>query len=110
MWLNLIAESSSCTQLPSGVQCAATYCTLEPGSSRVAVGHRNLSLQSIKIPSQVVVGQLQQATIQKAQASGKQNKQGPLGEGGDLGFGPARFKRVGCLDRGSAEDSQGSFG
>ena len=38
MQLNLIAESSSGTQLPSGMQCAPTYCTLEPGSSRVAVG------------------------------------------------------------------------
>ena len=103
MWLNLIAESSSGTQLPSGVQCTPTYCTLEPGSSRVAVGLRNLSSWSIKIPSQVVVGQLQQATIQQAQASGNQNKQGSLGEGGDLGFGPAEFGGVGCLDKGSAE-------
>ena len=79
MQLNLIAESSSGTQLPSGVQCAPTYCTLEPGSSRDTVGLRNLSSWSIKIVSQVVVGQLQQATIQKAQASGNQNKQGPPG-------------------------------
>ena len=79
MWLNLTAESSSGTQLPSGVQCAHTYCTLEPGSSRVMVGLRNLSSWSIKIPSQVVVGQLQQATTLKVQASGNQNKQGPLG-------------------------------
>ena len=79
MWHNLIAESFSATQLPSGVQCAPTYCTLEPGSSRVAVGLRNLSSQSIKMLSQLFVGQLQQATIQKAQASGNQNKQGPPG-------------------------------
>ena len=77
--LNWIAESSSGTQLPSSVQCAPTYCTLEPGSSRVAVGLRNLSSQSVKIPSQVVVGHLQQATIQKTQASGNQNKQGLIG-------------------------------
>ena len=62
MQLNWIVESSSGTQLPSSVQCAPTYCTLEPGSSRVTVGFRNLSSQSIKIPSWVVVGQLQQAT------------------------------------------------
>ena len=74
MWLNLIVESSSGTQLLSGVQCAPTYCTLEPGSSRVAVGLRNLSSWSVKIPSWVVVGQLQQATIQKAHASRNQNK------------------------------------
>ena len=70
MWFNLIVESSSGTQLQYGVQCAPTYCTLEPDSSRIAVGLRNLSSQSIKIWSHVVVGQLQQATIQKVQASG----------------------------------------
>ena len=110
MWVNLIAESSSGTQLPSGVQCVPAYCTLETGSNRVTVGLRNLSSQSIKIPPQVVVGQLQQATIQKAQASGNQNKQGPPGGGGDLGFGSAEFGGVGCLDRWSAEGSQRSFG
>ena len=77
MWLNLIMESSSDTQLPSSVQCAPTYCTLEPGSSRVAVGLGNLCSWSIKIPFRVVVGQLQQATIKKAEESGNQNKQGP---------------------------------
>ena len=51
MWHNLIAELSSGTQLPSDVHCAPTYCTLEPGSSRVVVGLRNLSLWSVKIPS-----------------------------------------------------------
>ena len=51
MRLNLIAESSSGTQLTSGVQCTPTYCTLEPGSSRVSVGLRNLSSRSITIPS-----------------------------------------------------------
>ena len=86
MWLNLIAESSSGAQLPSGVQCAPSYCTLEPGSSRVAVGLRNLSSQPIKIPFQVVVGQLQQATIQKVQASGNQNKQSPPGGKWEPGF------------------------
>ena len=75
MQLNLIAESSKGTQLPSGVQCAPTYCTLEPGSSRAAIGLRNISSWSITVPSRVVVGQLPQATIQMVQASGKQNKQ-----------------------------------
>ena len=82
MRLNLITESSSGTQLPSRVQCTPTYCTFEPGSSRFSVGLRNLSSRSIIIPSQSVVGQLQQATIQKVQSSGKQNKQGPTGEEG----------------------------
>ena len=80
MRLNLIAESSNGTQLPSGVQCTPTYCTMQPGSSRVSVGLRNLSSRSITIPSRSVVGQLQQqATIQKV---GKQNKQGSTDKGG----------------------------
>ena len=59
MQLNLIAESSKGTQLPLGVQCTPTYCTLEPGSSRVAIGLRNISSQSITVPFRVVVGQIQ---------------------------------------------------
>ena len=51
MRLNLIAETSNGTQLPSGVQCTPTYCTMEPGSSRVSVGLRNLSAKPITIPS-----------------------------------------------------------
>ena len=55
---------------------------MEPGSSRVAVGLKNLSSRSITIPSQSVIGQLQQATIHKVQSSGKQNTQGPTGKEG----------------------------
>ena len=76
MWLNLIAESSNSTQLPASVQCTPTYCTLEPDSNWVAAGLRNIFTKSITIPSHVIVGQLQQATIQKAQAPGHQDKQG----------------------------------
>ena len=43
MRLNLAAEPSDCTQLPSSVQCAPTYCILEPGSNRVAVGLKYFS-------------------------------------------------------------------
>ena len=78
--LNLIAEASNGTQLPSGVQCTPTYCTMEPGSSWVSVGLRNLSSRPITIPLQSVVGQLQQATIQKVQTFG--NKQGSSDKGG----------------------------
>ena len=77
MWLNLIAESSNSTQLPASVLCTPTYHSLEPGSTRVAVG--NISSKSITIPSCVIVGQLQQATIQKLQAPGDQDKQGSPG-------------------------------
>ena len=81
--LNLITESPNGTQLPSGIQCTPTYCSMEPGSSRVSVGLRNLSARPITIPSQSVVGHLQQATIQKVHASG--NKQGST-EKGEPGF------------------------
>ena len=47
--LNLIAESPNGTQLPSGIQCTPTYCTMEPGSSRVSVGLRNILKHDIKI-------------------------------------------------------------
>ena len=83
MRLNLIAETSKSTHLPSSVQCAPTHCTLEPGSNRVAVGLRNISSKCITIPSRAVVGQLQQAKmvhkIQKAQASKEHDKLGPNG-------------------------------
>ena len=82
MRLNLIAESSTSTHLPPNVQCTPIYCTLEPGSNRVAVGLRNISSRTIKIPSRTVVGQLQQdkmvPKIQKA-SSKEQDKQGPNG-------------------------------
>ena len=58
MRLNLIAESSTNTELPPSVQCTPTYCTLEPGSNRVAVGLKNISSRPIKIPSGTIVGQL----------------------------------------------------
>ena len=86
MLLNLIAESSNSTQPPASVQCASTYCTLVPGSNKVAVGHRNIYSKSITIPSRAVVGQLQQATIQKVQASGDQDKLGPRGGRRGPGF------------------------
>ena len=47
MRLMLIAESSNGTQLPSGIQCTPTYCTLEPGTSRVSVELMDLSSRFI---------------------------------------------------------------
>ena len=78
MRLNLIAEPSNCTQLPTSVQCTPTYCTLEPGSKRVAVGIKNISARAITIPSNVVVGRLQQARMIPDDQSSKP-KQGPTG-------------------------------
>ena len=78
MRLNLIVETLESTQLPSSVQCTPTYCILQPGSNRVAVGLKNISAKSITIPSRVVVGQLQQAKLVPIdQASKKQDKLGP---------------------------------
>ena len=85
MRLNLIAEPSNCTQLPTSVQCTPTYCTLEPGSNRVAVGIKNISARAITIPSRVVVGRLQQARMIPDDQSSKP-KQGPTGGKGAPGF------------------------
>ena len=87
MRLNLIAEPSESTQLPPSVECAPTYCKLEPGSNRVAVGLRNVLAKSITIPSRAVVGQLQQAKmVLNDHASKLQDKQGPTRGKGDPGF------------------------
>ena len=45
MRLNLVAEPSDCTQLLASVQCAPTYCILEPRSNRVAVGLKIFQLK-----------------------------------------------------------------
>ena len=87
MRFTLIVEPSHCTQLPPSVQCAPSYCILEPGSNRVAVGLRNVSAKAITIPSQTVVGQLQQARmVSSDKASKLQNKQGPTEGKGTPGF------------------------
>ena len=87
--INLIAESSTSTHLPPSVQCAPTYCILDPSSNRVAVGLKNISSRSITIPSRTVVGQVQQAKmvskIQQASAK-EQDKQGPSGGRRGPGF------------------------
>ena len=80
MMLNLIVESSDSTQLPPSVQCAPTYCILEPGSNRVGVGLRNVLAKTITIPSRTVLCQLQQARmVPQDQASKLLNKQGTTG-------------------------------
>ena len=43
MKLNLIVEPTSNSSLPNRVHYALTCCNLEPGSSRISVGLRNLS-------------------------------------------------------------------
>ena len=85
MRLNLVAEPSDCTQLPSSVQFAPTYCILEPGSNRVAVGLKNISVKAITIPSRAVVGKPQQATM-VSDDKASNFKQGPTGGKGAPGF------------------------
>ena len=106
MRLNLVAEPSDCTQLPASVQCAPTYCILEPGSNRVAVGFKNISAKAITIPSRIVVGKLQQAGMVSDDKASKL-KQGPWGEWGLLDFRSTEFRGVRKLDRGAAAISQG---
>ena len=80
MRVNLIAEPSDNTQLPPSVQYTTTYCILEPGSNRAAVGLRNVSAKAITIPSQTVVGLLQQARMVPSDKTSKlQDSQGPTG-------------------------------
>ena len=85
MRFNLIADPSSGTQLPTSVQCTPTYCTLEPGSNRVAVSIKNISSRAITLPSRVVVGRLQQAKVIPDDKSFKA-KEGLLKGKGALGF------------------------
>ena len=85
MRLNLVAEPSDCAQLSASVQCAPTYCILEPGSNRVAVGLKNISAKAITIPSRIVVGRLQQARMVSDDKASK-CKQGPMGGRGAPGF------------------------
>ena len=85
MRLNLIAEPSNSTQLPASVQYTPTYCTLEPGSNRVAVGLKNISAKAITIPYRVVVDRLQQARAVPDDNSSK-IKQDPTGGKGVPGF------------------------
>ena len=95
MRLDLIAEPSESTQLPSSMQCAPTYCILEPGSNRVAVGLRNILAKSITIPSRAVVGQPQQANmVSNNQASKKQDKLSPYrGKEGTWDFDQLNLER-----------------
>ena len=55
-----------------------TYCILEPGSNRVAVGLKYISAKVITIPSRVVVSKLQQARM-VPDDKGLKFKQSPTG-------------------------------
>ena len=87
------------------MQCAPSYCILEPVSNRVAVGLRNVLAKAITIPSRTVVGQLQQARMVPSDKSFKlQDKQGPNGgKGGSLILDQLHLEG---LDRWTAEQQQ----
>ena len=85
MRLSLVAEPSDCTQLPASVQCAPTYCILEPGSNRVAVGLKIYQEKLSPLPSKVVVGKLQQTRMVPDDKASK-FKQGPTGGRGAPGY------------------------
>ena len=91
------------------MQCTTTYCILEPGSHRVAVGLKNISAKAITIPSRLVVDRLQQARMVPDDKSSKL-KQGPPGGRGLLDIRPTKIGGVGILDRGTAAISLGSIG
>ena len=110
MRLNLIAEPSNCTQLPTSVQCTPTYCTLQPGSNRVSVGIKNVSSRAITIPSRVVVGRLQQARMVPDDQSYPNLNRTLLRGKGVLGFGSIKFGGAKFLDKGAAAISQGFAG
>ena len=94
MRLNLVAEPSHCTKLPSSVQCALTYCILEPGSNTVAVGlkifqqklspyHPGLLWVNYSKPGWSLM--IRPPNLNKV----------PLGEGGLLDFRSAEFGGIG---------------
>ena len=61
--LNLIAEPFKYNKLPTSVQCTPTYCNLEPVSSGVTLGLRNISARKISVPSRTIVRQIQLANM-----------------------------------------------
>ena len=92
-------------QLPASVLCTPTYCTLEPGSNRVAVGLKNISAMAITIPSRVVVGRLQQDRVVPDGKSSK-FKQVPTRGRGLMGFRSTKFGGVGILDWGKQQSAK----
>ena len=64
------------------MQCAPTYCILEPGSNRVAVGLKHISAKAITIPSRTVVGKLQQARMVPDDKASKFKQDPTWGKGG----------------------------
>ena len=63
MRLNLIAVPISDSQLCNSIQCIPTCCILEPGSSGITIGLRNVSAKKITIQAKVVICQMHLANM-----------------------------------------------
>ena len=113
MRLNLIAESSTSTQLPPSVQCAPIYCTLEPGSNRVTVGLKIFLLDPLKYHQGLLWVCYNRPRwylkFRKPLLKNRINRV-PMGKGGVLGFGPTKIRGFGGLDSRPAAGSQRPFG
>ena len=112
MRLNLIAEPSKSTDLPPSVQCAPTYCTLEPGSNRLAV------VLEIFLPNLLqyhqgllwVIYNRQRWYLKFRRPLLKKTKtRVPVGGRRGPWFGPVKFRGFKCLDSRPAAGSQRSF-
>ena len=109
MRLNLVAEPSDCTPLPSSVQCAPTYCILQPGSNRVAVGLKMFQLKPSRYhPRLLWVNYNKPGWYLMIRPPNLSRI--PLGERGILYFRSTEFGGIGKLDRGAAAISQGLIG
>ena len=58
MWIHVLMELSPGPQLPAAMVPIATYGELHPGSSRVPICLCNLSICTMEIPTEIMVGQV----------------------------------------------------
>ena len=111
MRLNLIASTS--THLPPSVQCATTYCTLEPGSNRVAVGPKIFLPDPLKYHQGLLWVNYNRPRwylkFRKLLLKNRINRV-PMGGMRDLGLGPTKFREFRGLDSRQAAGSQRPFG
>ena len=89
----------------TSVQCAPTYCILEPGSNKVAVGLKNILAKAITIPPRIVVSKLQQARVVSDDKASKL-KHDLSGRRVLLKFRPTKFGGIRKLDSGAKAVSQ----
>ena len=113
MSLNLIVESSTSTHLPPSVQCASTYCTLEPGSNRVAEVLKIFLPDPLKYHQGLLWVNYNRPRwyLKFRKPLLKNRKTGTQwGKEGVLGFGPNKFRGFRGLYSRPAAGSQRPFG